>query len=115
MAVSCLTPSRFEGTPGGALWFTNSGEQSSSMASMLPPLCTSSTKRRTRALLCSADMLLSSLYSCLGAALYVPTHDAIRHDPTRTFWVSDKPLFSATQFPGRSLLGHRVNRGYGIA
>src|SRR5687768_6704757 len=57
MAVSCLTPSQLEGTPGGALWFTNSGEQISSKASMLPLLCTSSTKRRTRALFCSADML----------------------------------------------------------
>jgi hypothetical protein len=52
-----------------ALWFTNSGEQISSKASILPGLCTSSTKRRTRALFASAYIIWSSLYSLPGALM----------------------------------------------
>jgi hypothetical protein len=38
MAVTILIPSQSAGTPGGALWLTNSGEQISSIRLMLPGL-----------------------------------------------------------------------------
>jgi hypothetical protein len=65
MAVTILIPSRSAGIPGGGLWLTNPGEQISSTRSMLPALWTSSTKRRTRALLSSAGTA-SSPFAWVG-------------------------------------------------
>jgi hypothetical protein len=52
--------------------FRNSGEQSSSRASMLPRLCTSSTKRRTIALFSSVD--IEHLLCPLSGQRATPSH-----------------------------------------
>jgi hypothetical protein len=62
--VSLVTPrrtfARVAGMPGQALWSTKSGLISSSITCSLPPSCASSTRRRTIALFCCANSMVTS-------------------------------------------------------